>query len=213
MEETPSLHLQLSVLLIHLPGYTLSLPLWQRRKVPAAKINHTHSIYLPFHRQFSSWPLSPILFSVLANSPGNSNHLRPAHPPACFHPKLLPCPFAGSLSPNPYCLQATQPGVFHLCCMDATLEGLSKLQLSKVSPGLSAYDHWAPHHQAAFPSIKYKLLWALVVIFLFAPSASVAPPGGWSPFQSPLVPTAQSFCLRLPPPSHLFPNYANKTGP
>lgn len=90
-----------------------------------------------------------------------------------------------------------------MCGTGAALEGLSN-----TGPGLSAHDLWAPHHHAASPTLKYALLWALMVCFLFAPSASLAPPGEWALFQSPLVPTAPSF---LPP--HLFPKYSNKAGP
>lgn len=104
-----------------------------------------HPSFLP--PPFSSWQLSPNPFSILPYSPGKPNPLRT--PSAFFHPELLPHPFLIIPFPIPFSLQATQPGIFHLWCMDRVLDGLSETSL-----GLSAYDLWAPRHQAASPALK-----------------------------------------------------------
>lgn len=70
-----------------------------------------------------------------------------------FHPELLLHPYLIIPFPIPFSLQATEPGIFHFWCMDGALKWLSNLQLSKTSLGVSALDLWAPHHQAASPTM------------------------------------------------------------
>lgn len=188
----------------------------QGGKVLAAQKSHTplrhSSIYLSFYHRFSSWLLSPVLFSVLPYSLGNSNPLRTPHRPAFLHSKLLPHSYAVfylSQPPAPF----KPPSLASFTCVALTLllRGFQPFSCRRlVLVCLYIVSGHLPHPQAASPTLKYKLLWALVVSFLFAPWASVAPPGGWSPLQSPLVPTAPSFCLGFPPLSLLFPNYSNK---